>query len=35
MGEKYLHKIHIVLPYKLLLFRSNIRLESRLWGVVC
>lgn len=31
-GKKYLRKKHIVLPYKLLLFRSNIRLESRLWG---
>lgn len=31
-GKKYLHKKHIVLPYKSLLFRSNIRLESKLWG---
>lgn len=31
-GEKYLHKKHILLPYRLLLFRSNIRLESKLWG---
>lgn len=31
-GKKYLRKKHIVLPYKLLLFRSNIRLESKLWG---
>lgn len=30
-GEEYLHKKHILLPYKLLLFRSNIRLESKLW----
>lgn len=33
-GKKYLRKKHILLPYKLLLFRSNIRLESKLWGVV-
>lgn len=30
-GQKYLRKKHILLPYKLLLFRSNIRLESKLW----
>lgn len=30
-GQKYLHKKHILLPYKSLLFRSNIRLESKLW----
>lgn len=30
-GKKYLHKKHILLPYKSLLFRSNIRLESKLW----
>lgn len=29
--KKYLRKKHILLPYKLLLFRSNIRLESKLW----
>lgn len=34
-GKKYLRKKHILLPYKLLLFRSNIRLESKLWEGWC